>query len=354
MIPVESYHNIFLFLTVGSSVLLALYTLIYPNMNQSNHKEIPYALGVFLFVILTLFISTRPISYYFGDMGNYYAMFQSYYYSSGIKEGDVLFESIMYFFAKNLNAELFFFFCGILYFFPLYFAYKRIFKSYWPVAFILSTISISFYGFAVNGIRNGIAAHIFLLALTIPRRYSWIIIMIAIGFHSSMLIVTIPYIAIIFFARVKVYYYFWLVCLVSSFFYSGFGDIIQALGLSSDRLDAYIDAGDSYSDQFSKTGYRYDFVIYGALPVVVSYYYIYKRGFKDYFYNNLVCIYLFANALFVLINYVAFSNRFAYLSWFMMTVILLYPIYKLRTKHDGNVFILLCMLLISTNLFVNG
>lgn len=354
MIPVENYQAIFLFLTVGASFLLVLYTLVFPDMSNNKYIEFPYIVGVFLFIILTVFISTRPISYYFGDMGNYYAKFQSYYYSAGIKEGDIVFESMMYFFAKNLNAELFFFFCGVLYFFPLYFAYKRIFKIFWPIVFVLSTMEVTFYGFAVNGIRNGIAAHIFLLALTLPRRYSWIAILTAIGFHSSILIPTVAYVSIIFFAKVRVYYYFWLACLVISLFYSGFGDIIQALGFSSDKLDGYLDAGDIYSDQFSRTGYRYDFIIYGALPVAVSYYYIYKRDFKDYFYNSLVCIYLFANAFFILVNEVAFSNRFAYLSWFMMTVVLLYPIYKLRTKRDSNIFLGLSLVLISTNLLVNA
>ena len=45
----------------------------------------------------------------------------------------------------------------------------------------------------------------------------------------------------------------------------------------------------------------------------------------DPFYARLVNTYLLANALWVLVIQTSFSNRFAYLSWFMMPWVLLYP-----------------------------
>jgi hypothetical protein len=46
---------------------------------------------------------------------------------------------------------------------------------------------------------------------------------------------------------------------------------------------------------------------------------------SDPFYARLVNTYLFANAVWVLVIDADFSNRFAYLSWFMMPWVLLYP-----------------------------
>ena len=45
----------------------------------------------------------------------------------------------------------------------------------------------------------------------------------------------------------------------------------------------------------------------------------------DPFYARLVNTYLLTNALWILVIHASFSNRFAYLSWFMMPWVLLYP-----------------------------
>jgi len=45
----------------------------------------------------------------------------------------------------------------------------------------------------------------------------------------------------------------------------------------------------------------------------------------DPFYARLVNTYLFANAVWILVINATCSNRFAYLSWFMMPWVLLYP-----------------------------
>ena len=53
----------------------------------------------------------------------------------------------------------------------------------------------------------------------------------------------------------------------------------------------------------------------------------------DPFYARLVNTYLLANALWVLVINTSFSNRFAYLSWFLMPWTLLYPFVPGRVIH---------------------
>ena len=175
----------------------------------------------------------------------------------------------------------------------------------------MSLLNFSFYGFAVNGIRNGIAAHIFLLGLTLPKRYGFLLILASIGFHSSMLIPAIGYVSSCFFKRVNWYYYLWLGCLCLSLVYSGFSELIQAIGIGGDK-------------------------------------------FNDGIYSTFVITYLFANSIFLLVNEIAFSNRFAYLSWFMIVPIILYPIYKLRTKKDTNMLLASSIFLIATYIVVSS
>jgi hypothetical protein len=54
---------------------------------------------------------------------------------------------------------------------------------------------------------------------------------------------------------------------------------------------------------------------------------------SDPFYARLVNTYLLTNALWVLVIHASFSNRFAYLSWFMMPWVLLYPFVTGKVIH---------------------
>jgi len=65
--------------------------------------------------------------------------------------------------------------------------------------------------------------------------------------------------------------------------------------------------------------------VYGILPVIISYTLADKVIRNDKFYRRLVGAYLLTNAFWLLVMYAAFSNRFAYLSWFMMPWIVIYP-----------------------------
>ena len=74
--------------------------------------------------------------------------------------------------------------------------------------------------------------------------------------------------------------------------------------------------------------FRWDFLLYSATGVYAGWYYIIKKNFDDTFYIRLFNIYLIANAFWVLVIRANFSNRFAYLSWFMLGVIIIYPLLK--------------------------
>ena len=355
MIEASSYYSYYTNFTLFIGVAFIIYTFIKSNLKSKDYLMLPYVLGVVSFCVITFFLAIRPISYQFGDMGNYNNAINEYLYTDKIKEdSDILFEYLMFFFAKNFSSESFFFLCTLLYFIPLYLSYKKIFKNFWTVALILSLLTFSFYGYAVNGIRNGIAAHIFLLGLALPKRYGWMLIVLSTGFHSSMWIPAIGYVSSYIFKTIRWYYYLWLTCLFISFVYSGFSDIVQTLGIGGDKFGSYVEDGFEHESSFAITGYRYDFVIFSIFPVIFSAYYIYKRKFNNGLYNTFVSTYLFANSIFLLVNEIAFSNRFAYLSWFMIVPIILYPIYKLRTRKDTHMLLASSIFLIATYIVVSS
>ena len=96
-----------------------------------------------------------------------------------------------------------------------------------------------------------------------------------------------------------------------------------------DRAANYL-AGENVQGQdiALKIGFRWDFLLYSATGVYAGWYYIIKHKFNDAFYTRMFNIYLFANAFWILIIRAAYSNRFAYLSWFLLGLIIVYPLIK--------------------------
>ena len=76
--------------------------------------------------------------------------------------------------------------------------------------------------------------------------------------------------------------------------------------------------------------FRWDFLIYSSMGVLVGWFFIFMRDFKDEYYHWLYNIFLITNAFWVLVIRSAYSNRFAQISWFILPVILIYPFMKKR------------------------
>ena len=99
-----------------------------------------------------------------------------------------------------------------------------------------------------------------------------------------------------------------------------------------DRMSSYNTS--EYSDQFSKTGFRWDFLLYSFMPILMGWYVCVKKKIKDDLYKALCITYTLCNAFWVLVINAAFSNRFAYLSWFMYPIIIAYPLVNLPIWKD--------------------
>ena len=115
-----------------------------------------------------------------------------------------------------------------------------------------------------------------------------------------------------------------MLCIPLSLVSGGFWEGLFA-GFMADERSSYLTDGNINNDSFSSSGFRWDFLLYSASAVYTAYFFIFKKNFTDQRYNRLVCVYLAANAFWVLVIRANFSNRFAYLSWFMMGIVIVYP-----------------------------
>ena len=82
------------------------------------------------------------------------------------------------------------------------------------------------------------------------------------------------------------------------------------------------------------TGFRLDFILYSAAPVWVGWKVIIKNKISSNLYSFLIRLYLILNCIWMLCMYASYSNRIAYLSWFLYPIVLIFP--YLRVKFTDN------------------
>ena len=332
-------------------ILLIILFTIY-QLNSGKYKGQAKRNSVFIFTLLTLFfIGLRPynvpgVGHYFGDTINYYHSFLRLSSGEHLKDSnDYGFNLLTRFCAENMSAQAYFFILTVLYILPLYFACKRLSFDYTFLLFLAITASFLFWSSAVNGIRIGIATSFFLLAITFKDKkwLMFLLLMVAISFHKSILLPVIALIISWYYTNSKVYIAIWFASIILSLLFQGFWEIFFAsLNLGDKRFDSYLTTKVD-ATVFAYTGFRWDFLIYSFIPVILGSYYIFKKQYRTELYSQLFNTYLLTNSFWILIIRSNFSNRFASLSWFIIPILLIYPLLKAQiwVKQEANISLIL-------------
>jgi hypothetical protein len=338
IIAVEHYTTFFYNVLLGVTIFLFLNS--YNSKLESVAASPNHIKYVWLVVFVIVYIGLRPISgKYFGDMSTYAAYFERYASGERVeleKSKDWLFEYFMKFCSGIMTVENFFFVCATLYVLPLYAFTKKVFKDYWFYGFFALVASMSFWAYGTNGIRNGIATSFFLLGVSRPQllqRLFWMFL--AVSFHKSMVIPIAAYFLATYYPNPKYYIRAWLIAIPLSLAVGSFFEtLFTGVGLLQDsRLDTYL-GDDDLDDLVVNVGFRWDFLIYSATGVAAGYYFIVKKQFEDKEYIRFYNMYLIANTVWILVIRANFSNRFAFLSWFMLGVIVIFPFLKMQFFKD--------------------
>ena len=300
--------------------------------------------GVFLCLFLILYMGLRPVHEVFGDTMNYAKDFYKeaaskhpFSFTWHIEWG---FRNLQNWCAHYSDIHFFFLICTILYIVPLWLATVRIFKNYYYLPLIIFFCMFSFWSYGVNGIRNGIGASLFILALSYAKNIPIMALLafVATGFHSSAYIM-IAAAGLAWFVKNS---YFYLAGWIGSVAISyAFGSRIQAyiatLGFlgEDNRYSGYL-TGDNMIGEIVQMSmiFRWDFLLYSAIGVAVGYYFIFRKNYKDEYYHWIYNTYLITNAFWVLLIRAAYSNRFAQISWFILPLVLIYPFMRKRFWYN--------------------
>lgn len=342
----QLFNNLYLLTICIFSVFTFLYLWIGRNKGMLN-IQISGIFSFFISIILVILIGYYPISDY-SDKFFYRISFQSFSsddFESAKDIGWTIYVRISRFFLTD--PDLFFMQTASVYLLGYIIFIKRsVEKEYRIILFIATISSFGFLGYGVNTIRSGLALSILLLAYSYRRKLYLAVFLgfFAVLMHKSVVIIILAFLLSRFFKNVKTLYRLWFVFLILS--------IINIPGIESllfnligtgttNRFESYLNTTDATTHY--KTGFKLNFVVYSALPIFVGYYYIVKKSFTDKLYLQMFSVYIIVNSLWLLLIRIPYTDRVAYLSWFLIPFILLYPILKsnLMKNQRGIIAIIL-------------
>lgn len=338
----ELYQPLFLAVT---GIATYLYAAWYASSSSSGLGRQRFSMAVSLIssLILVFWLGGRPVSgRAFGDTVNYaleYMAMDAANRSVSMNWNAEWIWSLLMVTCKRAGISISGFFTIVEagYVLSLLWAVKRFMPSNPLLGMLFAFTSLMFFTFGVNGLRNGLACHIVLVAMSyfFDDKYLPAILfsLLSFGIHRS----TILPVAAMLAGRyaIKDYRYaigIWgasiLVSLAAGGAFSGF---FAMLGFD-ERMSSYLTS--EYADSFSRTGFRWDFLLYSSLPVLMGWYVCVKKAIRDDWYRALCTAYCLCNAFWVIVIRAAFSNRFAYLSWFMYPLVIAYPLINLPVWED--------------------
>lgn len=338
-VPLSSYSLVFEF-SVLALIGIMLFQCHKGCILEKDTTKLNANLGFAYIIVLILYMGLRPISSVFGDTVNYAAGFRKMAASGEpfqLKfQGEWVYYSLMQLFAKFSNIHAFYLLCATVYVGSLALAMKRIFNSYYFIPLLVVMSMFTFWTYGVNGIRNGMGASLFILAMTYVENLPVAIILslLGCGVHQSTWLM-VAAAAVAWFIKDNRYYLAgWLLCVVVSYYWGGpiqeFFSQYAVFG-NDTRMAGYL-SGDNQIGEIvqMEMKFHWDFLIYSSMGVAVGYYFIFVRKFEDEYYHWIYNIYLLTNALWVLVIRSTYSNRLAQISWFVLPLVLIYPFMKKR------------------------
>ena len=325
MIPASLYLPIYLLIV---SLLTILAMQMYNQRvlsNKSRAKTSQSFLALMVCVFMIFFIGMRPISgKYFVDMANYYQQYNLFFGDKFYfdKDAENLFFNnwFSWMASRSTDFMVVMIVFAAVYWGMIYFACRKLFPKDTFLAYIVYLAAFSTFSYGTNGMKAGMAASTFLVALAYYDKL-WITIPLALftyGQHHSMSLVIASYFLVLLIKNPKYYFWGWLVSFMIAALHITFFQTLFA-GFTDEH-------GADYLLSIRNSGFRIDFIIYSAVPIVIGYLIIFKyKLLHDRIYNIILNLYLTTNSFWMLCMYSDFTNRISYLSWFLYPIVLLYP-----------------------------
>lgn len=330
MIPAAYYQSIYLILVTLMTLIVCSQYQRRNGLREFKHTTSDVICGI-LVLFVVLFIGFRPVSgRYFVDMANYVLYYTTFYEGEPFhfdgNAGNLLFDNLFAWWGSmRLGYTSFFVFIATIYFGTAYLGIRKLFPNHRLAAYLVFLAALSTFSYGTNGIKAGAAASLFIWAMGYRENLKVCIPLVLLSwvFHHSMIMVVAGFVLILFVKNPKYYFIGWCFCfLMAAAHVSTFQHLFS--GFTTEHGAEYL-LGDG-SEDGTKGGFRIDFILYSAMPVLVGWYAVFKKKIRlSALYKDLLNLYLCLNGIWMLCMYANFTNRIAYLSWFLYPIVLIYP-----------------------------
>ncbi len=327
---------------IGSTIfgVIFAFALIAKNDVQLLRGSKSRMLAWLLAIFVTLYIGTRPLGCYV-DTKLYTEIYdllkRGVWESNRGHANEPFWEFVEDTCLPIMDASGWLTVIAIFYIGGMTFAARRWMPDHFLMALVFLFTSFSFFSYGTNGIRNGMATSIAMLGISLfnddKKRLiiGYILLFIACLTHKSCMLIFAAATAARYFRDTKVNVIIWICCIILSLLFAETLKELMASLMNDERSTSYITQDISVDDsKFSRTGFRWDFILYSSVPILLGWYATTTRKIQDNTYLFILSTYIFANCVWCLINSVAYSNRFAYLSWFLYPIAIAYPLAKLK------------------------
>lgn len=360
------YRDVYVWTVVILSVVLIFKYLSATDRAIFYGSSLSVRYTKFLTIALILFLGTRPISgFAFGDMGTYFRGFimetanPSPFGIDLSKEfGWSFLEDLVHYSLPTLNIRnqflVFSFIVALGYFGLMAISCIRLDRKHSYMLFMFLLMQFTCYAYCVNGMRNGLGLSINMLALTFLKPgikniiFAALLSIFAYSIHHSCALPALcMFIAYFIVKGPKAALGIWLFSILLSLTVGPqLENFLMSFGFD-DRLESYIQAQNDTAvmqHYFSKTGFRWDFLAYSIVPIIVGWISLTNDKFRDKKYILLYNTYVLANALWIIVIRAAYSNRFAQLSWFLYGLVLAYPLLNIKAFNNQGAVISIVIL----------
>lgn len=338
MIPDYAYQWVwYVFLTI-----LCIYHCRYLSLLPSfdalhNRRSNGVNNAIWLLLVVTIFFGLRPISTVFADMVGYASSYEYGVYEVSEVRNEPVWQTIMYICHEwfGLSTSLWFLVVAAVAFGFKFAACKKLLGNQIYTVFLFLLTSFSFWSNGVTIIRSnvGMAFALYGIALFIEgakKNKILAILFFIIAFYShtsTALLIGCFFLSRFFIKNVKWSIFIYVACIAGSLVLGSYFEVLFASLGFDERMSQFTTDVD-YTG-FSHAGFRWDFLAYSIVPILLGWYIVGIKKIKDKVYSILLNTYIISNAFWVLVIRAQFSDRFASISWTLYFLVLAYPLLKI-------------------------
>lgn len=344
-VPPAYYTLVFSIVAWSFCILLSCFYLQSPDNRKLLTPVNKWPVIAFTILVI-LYIGLRPEGHWFGDSYYYIHTYNTIVgttFESNLR-GEWFSWNLMTFCKqRGWSHHAFFLIDDFIYIASMLFVCRKLLWENMWMAMLFFFSSFSFFTYGVNGLRQGMATSLILIAISLMASRKKVQLLIALFFmflatgahHSTLISVGMLLVAYYIVKKPKWAIICWLLSIVISLpLGSYFESLLFSLSTNvEDRYIGYSEYG-STASLFSHTGFRWDFLLYSSIPVILGYFICILKKHNDRIYNFIFCSYTLINAVWILICRMPYNNRLAYLSWSIYPLVLAYPMIRMHIWED--------------------